>query len=67
MLEWVLKLDAVRQGRVHFLEVDHVDGRRFRGEFVTVLETPNGPQLVVRDAGGTEIRLYFPAIRNLVY
>lgn len=67
MLEWVAKLEPVLQGRVRFVEVDHVDGRRFRGEFVEVSQSSNGPQLVLRDPAGKEIRLYYTAIRNLVY
>jgi hypothetical protein len=67
MLEWVARLEPVLQGRVRFVEVDHVDGRRLRGEFVEVRQMPNGPQLILREPAGKEIRLYYTAIRNLVY
>jgi hypothetical protein len=67
MLEWVARLEPILKGKVRFVEVDHVDGRRFRGEFVETRETPNGSQIVLRDSTGREIRLYSPAIRNLTY
>ena len=67
MLEWVAKLEPVLQGRVRFVEVDHVDGRRYRGEFIEIRQSTNGPQIVLRDPAGKEMRFYYTAIRNLVY
>jgi hypothetical protein len=65
MLEWVANLDRLRDPDHRFIEVFHVDGRLFSGELVGIRETPNGPQLVLKDRQGRDVQLYYPAIRSI--
>jgi len=67
MMEWVGRLEEIRTKGIRFIEVLHVDGRRFKGEWLGVRETPNGRQMVLRDGSGREVCVYFPAIRQLLY
>ena len=67
MMEWLGRLEEMQKQNIRFVEVVHVDGRRFTGEWLGVRESPNGRQAVIVDRSGREVCLYFPAIRQLMF
>ena len=65
---WLPVIEKIRSDRIRFVEVLHIDGRRFEGEIEDVGKGPSGRhQLVLKDLNDKEIRLYFAAIRNIRY
>jgi len=66
--KWLSVIEKIHTDHIRFVEVLHIDGRRFEGEIEDVGKGPSGHhQLVLRDQNGKEIRLYFTAIRNIRY
>lgn len=64
MPDWYEKMRRIRPEEVRFVVLVHVDGRRMEGRFQGIVETPNGPQVVIQARSGEEIRLFVPSIRS---
>ena len=67
MLEWENELENIQRENIRFLEVAHVDGQHFKGEFKGVEDTPNGKLLVLKGLNGEDIKLNFLTIRKLIF
>jgi hypothetical protein len=66
--DWNAIVANIQKAGIRFLEIRHVDGRRFHGELGGISEGPSGhPQVVLNDNDGRQYRLYFSTIRNIRY
>ena len=67
MLDWTDELEKIQKENIRFLEVAHVDGQRFKGEFKGIESGSNGNLLVLKGFNGEEIKLNFTTIRKLIF
>ncbi len=68
MREWQPVLEQIQKDNIRFIEILHVDGRRFYGEYLGLREgLASRPELLLKDLEGKEVRLYFPTIRDIHY